>query len=409
MTENKFIKNNVNKIQELILQEESRQSSTLSLIASENIASNQVRKALSSSLTNKYAEGYPEARYYAGCQVADEIEKMAISSLKNLFGCEWANVQPHSGSQANQAVFLAVLKPGDTILSLSLEAGGHLTHGAKVSSSGILYNAVHYTLDKNGLIDLNQVEELAKKHKPKLIISGASSYPRNWNWKEFKKIAKDFGAYLLADIAHIAGLVAANEHDSPIGFADLITSTTHKTLRGPRGGVIFGNDLELGKKVDRALFPGIQGGPQMNNIAAKAISFEEAAQEDFKLYIKKVKKNAFDFAELIKEAGGDLVTGGTDNHLMILDCRSFGLNGNDAQDILSAANVLISKSAMLDDISWKNPSGIRLGTPYMVTLGVDNIDEFGSLFVDALKNKRSDKLKNWVERVVPDLYSRFVF
>lgn len=397
-------------IQNILKAEESRQLNTISLIASENIASLPVRAALSSVLTNKYAEGYPGRRYYAGCEHADEIEIYAIELVKKIFNCKWANVQPHSGSQANQAVFLALLNPGDTILSLSLEAGGHLTHGAKVSATSRFYNIVHYSLDSNGIIDMQQVEELARKHKPKLIITGASGYPRLFDWPRFRKIANEVGAYLMADIAHTAGLVAGGAHVNPVEFVDIITSTTHKTLRGPRGGIILSNNEELGAKIDRALFPGVQGGPLMNIIAAKAVAFEENLQPEFKTYAADVLKNAQILAKALQAVGGKLVTDGTDNHLMILDCRSFQLDGKSAEKLLCEANVLISVSALLDDTSWIKPSGIRLGTPYITTLGVNEneMHEFCKLFVDCLQTKNATKLKEHVVATANRLYPQFL-
>lgn len=396
------------RILEQILQnEEQRQMNSISLIASENIASKRVRMALSSVLTNKYAEGYPGSRYYAGCEYADQVEILAIDLVKQIFGAKWVNVQPHSGSQANQAVFFAILNPGDTILSLSLEAGGHLTHGAKVSSTSRFYNIVHYSL-KDGVIDMESVAKLAHEHKPKLIITGASGYPRLFNWRKFREIADEVGAFIMADIAHTAGLIAGGVHDNPIEFVDIMTSTTHKTLRGPRGGIILSNNQELGAKIDRALFPGVQGGPLMNIIAAKAAGFEENLMPEFKQYARNVLDNAQILAQGIKDAGGKLVTDGTDNHLMILDCRSFGLDGKGAEKLLMDANILVSVSALIDDTSWIKPSGIRIGTPYITTLGIESMQEFVDILVDCLVTKNTARLGEYTKASANRLFPKFL-
>jgi len=397
-----------NKINDILEREKTRQNGCISLIASENIASKAVREACASVLTNKYAEGYPGARYYAGCEIADEIETMAIELTKKIFGCSWANVQPHSGSQANQAVYFALLTPGDTILSLNLEAGGHLTHGAPVSSTNRHYKIVNYSLDENGFIDMDSVEKLANEHKPKLIITGASSYPRAWDWARFSQISKSVGAFLMADIAHVAGLIAGGVHSSPINFADVITSTTHKTLRGPRGGLVFSNNLEIGAKIDKAVFPAIQGGPLMNTIAAKAVAFAEILETNFAEYSKNTISNAAILAEKLKSAGGKLVTDGTDNHLMILDCSSFNMTASQAEKLLLAANILTSKSKLLTDSSWKNPNGIRLGTPYITTLGVSDITEFAELFTETLTSQNPLKLREFTIETAQKLYPKFL-
>ena len=401
-----YIISNMN-IEQLLKNEEQRQSQTISMVASENIASKRVRNALGSVLTNKYAEGYPGARYYSGCEIADEIETAAIENLKKLFDCKWGNVQAHSGSQANQAVYSALLTPGDRVLALELKSGGHLTHGASVNSSSKFYDFKHYTINSNSEVDMNEVEKLAKEFKPKMIICGASAYPRNWNWKEFSRIAKEVNAYLFADIAHIAGLIAGKGLENPAEYVDVMTSTTHKTLRGPRGGVVFSNNLEIGKKVDRAMFPGIQGGPLMGTIAAKAIAFEEALQPEFISYTKNVLDNAQTLSKKITQAGGKLLTGGTDNHLMILDCRSFGMDAKETEALLNEANILLSVSALLED-SWKKPNGIRLGTPYITTLGIEDISEFADLFVSTLKTKNAIELKKFVESNAKKLYNKFL-
>lgn len=399
---------NVTDIQKILAKEREKQSTSISLIASENIASKAVREAASSVLTNKYAEGYPGRRYYGGCEVADEIESLCIALVKELFNCNWANVQPHSGSQANQAVFYALLEPGDTILSLSLKAGGHLTHGASVSSTSKFYKIVHYGLGENDLIDMAQVEKLAREHKPKLIITGASGYPRLWDWKRFRTIADINGSYLLADIAHTAGLVAGNVHENMINEVDVITSTTHKTLRGPRGAFIASNNTAITRKLDSAVFPGIQGGPIMNIIAAKTIAFHEAGQPEFKQYAANTLKNATILANTFLEAGSKLVTGGTDNHLMILDCTSFGMSGNEAEALLKEAHIFVSSSALLNDTSWTTASGIRIGTPYITTLGIENTQEFASILSNALKSKNMANLKEYTITTAQRLYPKFL-
>lgn len=407
------VKKELSIAQKILQKEIEKQKSTISLIASENLTSKNVREALSSVFTNKYAEGYPGHRYYSGCEFADEIEQHAINLVKKIFGAEWANVQPHSGSQANQAVFFALLNQEvgkqDTILSLSLEAGGHLTHGAKVSSSGKYNKIVHYTLNKEGLIDMKEVESLAKEHKPKMIIAGGSAYARNWDWKRFREIADMVGAYLFVDMAHIAGLVASDECENPVKYAHVVTSTTHKTLRGPRGGIIlsqYGKNAseenakykDLGSKIDKALFPGIQGGPLMNNVAAKAISFEEILTAEYKNYMKNVLLNSKKLAEKLIAKGGELVSGGTDNHLLILDCRSFGMNAQECETLLKEGGVYLSKSALIGD-SWREPNAVRLGTAYISNL-IDDISEFADCLVETLVTKDALLLKNKVNEIL---------
>jgi glycine hydroxymethyltransferase len=380
-------------IHDLLLEEERRQAKTISLIASENIASAAVREAMSSVLTNKYAEGYPGRRYYAGCEVADKIETRCIELAKQVFEATWANVQPHSGSQANFAVFLALLQPGDTILSLALEAGGHLTHGAKISATSKFYNVVHYGLNEHGIIDLEEVEKLAKQYKPRLIITGASAYSQLWPWQEFRRIADEHGAYLMADVAHTAGLIAGKAHENPITHVDVMTMTTHKTLRGPRGGLIVSNNAELGAKIDRAVFPGIQGGPLMNAIAAKAIGFEENLDPEFEIYASNVIKNAKILAQKFINVGAKLLSGGTENHLMIVDMKSFGLTGKEAEELLYQAGISVSVSALPGE-SWQKPSAIRIGTPYVTTLGVD-VQELAELVIEALQTKKIEDLRRY--------------
>ncbi len=355
----------------LIEQEELRQQNTLNLIASENYASKAVMHATGSVLTNKYAEGYPGKRYYAGCQIVDEVENLACERLKKLFGAEHANVQPHAGSQANMAVYAAVLKPGDTILGMSLAEGGHLTHGHPVNTSGTVYKSVQYKVDpKTEIIDFDEVEKLAAEHKPKLIIAGASAYSRIIDFERFGQIAKKHNALLLADIAHIAGLIAAGLHPNPFPHADIATSTTHKTLRGPRGGIIMCKK-EFAQAIDKAIMPGTQGGPFLNVIAAKAVAFQEALSSSFNDYQKQIIANAKTLATTLQQLGYRIVSGGTDNHLFIVDLTSKGITGKDASKALEHAGIVVSKSGIPFDTQkpWIT-SGIRLGTPAITTRGL---------------------------------------
>jgi glycine hydroxymethyltransferase len=352
--------------------ERQRQEEHIELIASENYTSPRVMQAQGSVLTNKYAEGYPGKRYYGGCEYVDVIEQLAIDRLKQLFGADWANVQPHSGSQANGAVFLALLQPGDSVLGMSLAHGGHLTHGAKVNFSGKSYNAVQYGLNPaTGEIDYAQVEQLAREHKPKMIIAGFSAYSRVVDWARFRAIADEVGAYLLVDMAHIAGLVAAGVYPSPVPYADVVTSTTHKTLRGPRGGIILGKaNPEIEKRINSAIFPGIQGGPLEHVIAAKAVAFKEALEPEFKAYQQQVVKNAQAMAKVFMDRGFDVVSKGTDNHLFLVSFIQQGLTGKDVDAWLGAANITVNKNAVPNDP--QSPfvtSGIRIGTPAITTRG----------------------------------------
>lgn len=347
-----------------------RQEEHIELIASENYASPAVMAAQGSQLTNKYAEGYPGKRYYGGCEYADEAEIIAIDRLKKLFGVEYANVQPHSGSSANAAVFLALLQGGDKILGMNLAEGGHLTHGAKVNFSGKLYEAASYGIDENGKIDYDKLEAQAVKEKPKMIIAGFSAYSGVLDWDAFRNIADKVGAYLLADIAHPAGLVAAGIYPSPIEYADAVTSTTHKTLRGPRGGVIMSKNTDIGKKINSAVFPGYQGGPLMHVIAAKAVAFKEAMSQDFKIYQRQTVVNAKAMAARFIERGIDIVSGGTDNHLMLLNLISKNITGKDTDAALGRAGITVNKNAVPNDP--QSPfvtSGIRVGTPAVTTRG----------------------------------------
>ncbi|QOL79489.1 aminotransferase class I/II-fold pyridoxal phosphate-dependent enzyme [Pseudooceanicola spongiae] len=354
-----------------IRKELGRQRDEIELIASENIVSAAVMEAQGSVMTNKYAEGYPGRRYYGGCEFVDIAEQLAIDRAKQLFGCEFINVQPNSGSQANQGVFTALLQPGDTILGMSLDAGGHLTHGAKPNQSGKWFNAIQYGVRKqDSLIDYDQVQELATEHKPKMIIAGGSAIPRQVDFAKMREIADSVGAYLMVDMAHFAGLVAAGEHPSPFPHADVVTTTTHKTLRGPRGGMILTNDEAIAKKVNSAIFPGIQGGPLMHVIAAKAVAFGEALRPDFKVYQKQVRANAVALADQLMKGGLDIVTGGTDTHVMLVDLRPKGVKGNATEKALERAHITCNKNGIpFDPEKPMVTSGVRLGTPAGTTRG----------------------------------------
>lgn len=359
------------QIADLMKLELKRQQQHLELIASENMVSDAVMEAMGSHGTNKYAEGYPGKRYYGGCQYVDGIETLAIERLKELFGADHANVQPHSGASANAAVYLAVLQPGDKILGLDLSHGGHLTHGAKVNSSGKLYESHFYGLDpETELIDYDLMREKALEIKPKLIVSGASAYPRIIDFKKIREICDEVGAVMLVDMAHIAGLVAAGLHPNPVEYADIVTSTTHKTLRGPRGGIILCKE-EYAKKIDSAVFPGMQGGPLMHIIAAKAICFKEALAPEFKEYQKQVIANAKAMAERFIENGFNIISGGTDNHLMLVDVTNFGVNGKEVQNLLDSANITLNKNTIPNEkLSPMLTSGVRIGTPSITTRGM---------------------------------------
>ncbi|MDN3031352.1 MAG: serine hydroxymethyltransferase [Candidatus Tisiphia sp.] len=377
-----------NAIYQIIDGEKKRQHDFIELIASENFVSPAVLEAQGSILTNKYAEGYPGKRYYNGCSEVDKAELLAIERVKTLFNCKYANVQPHSGCQANQAAFLTLLKPHDTILGMSLDTGGHLTHGAPPNLSGKWFNSVFYSVNKESyLIDYAQIEQLAVQHKPKLIIAGYSAYSRQLDFAKFREIADRVGAYLLADIAHISGLVAVGEHPSPLPYAHIVTSTTHKTLRGPRGGLILSNDEELGKKINLALFPGLQGGPLMHIIAAKAVAFLENLQPEYHLYIKQVVSNAKALANSLMARGYDILTNGTDNHIVLVDLRKYGITGKVAADSLERAGITCNKNAIpFDATSPFITSGIRLGTPACTTRGFKEQEfiEVGNMISDVL-------------------------
>jgi glycine hydroxymethyltransferase len=371
-----------------IQEELHRQQEHIELIASENIVSKAVLEAQGSVLTNKYAEGYPFKRYYGGCEFVDKVEQLAIDRAKKIFGCSYANVQPNSGSQANQGVFQALLQPGDVILGQSLAAGGHLTHGAAPNQSGKWFKAVQYGVrPEDGLIDYAEVEKLAKEHKPKMIIAGFSAYSRVVDWERFRQIADSVGAYLMADMAHVAGLVAAGVYPSPVPHAHVTTTTTHKTLRGPRGGMILSNDDEIGKKLNSAIFPGIQGGPLMHVIAAKAVAFGEVLDPSFKVYGKQVVDNAKALAETLVKRGVNIVSGGTDNHLMLVDLRPKKITGKAAEESLGRANLTCNKNAIpFDPEKPFVTSGIRLGTPAGTTrgFGVAEFKQIGELIGDVL-------------------------
>ena len=386
-----------------IQQELGRQRGKIELIASENFVSEAVMEAQGSVLTNKYAEGYPAKRYYGGCEYVDIVEDLARDRAKEIFGAEHANVQPHSGAQANMAVYFTILNPGDTVLGMNLSHGGHLTHGSPVNFSGVLYNFVEYGVDeKTHLINYEDVRQKAIEAQPKLIVAGASAYPREIDFKKFREIADEVGAYLMVDMAHIAGLVAAGLHPSPVPYADFVTTTTHKTLRGPRGGMILCRE-EFAKKVDKSIFPGIQGGPLMHVIAAKAVAFGETLQESFKEYAQNIIVNAKRLGESLEKEGLTLVSGGTDNHLLLIDVRSAGLTGKTAEKVLDDVGITVNKNTIpFDPESPFVTSGIRIGTAAVTSrgFGLEDMDEIGAIIGLALKNPEDEaKLKEAAERV----------
>lgn len=415
------------EIADVIAREQTRQHEKLELIASENFASPAVLAAAGSCLTNKYAEGYPGKRYYGGCEYVDQAEDLARDRAKRLFGCEYANVQPHSGSSANMAVYHTVLKPGDTILGMNLAHGGHLTHGAQVNFSGKLFNVVSYGVSQGAeTIDYDELAAVAESAKPRLIIAGASAYPRIIDFQRFREVADSVGALLMTDMAHIAGLVATGIHPSPLEYSDFVTSTTHKTLRGPRGGLILiGKDREndfgitapksgrtktYSELVDSMVMPGIQGGPLMHVIAAKAIAFHEALQPSFTEYQRSVVKNASRLASVLADGGARVVSGGTDNHLMLVDVTPFGLNGKEAETMLDEANITVNKNGIpFDQQSPLVTSGIRIGTPAMTTrgMGVSEMEVIGRLILDALKSKGADDAVKRVKNEVLELCREF--
>lgn len=379
-----------------ILAEKTRQQANIELIASENFVSEAVMEAQGSVLTNKYAEGYPGKRYYGGCEHVDVVEDIARDRVKELFGAEYANVQPHSGAQANMAVYHTILEPGDTVLGMNLSHGGHLTHGSPVNFSGILYNFVEYGVTQDTqVIDYEDVRQKALEHKPKLIVAGASAYPREIDFSKFREIADEVGAYFMVDMAHIAGLVAAGEHQSPVPYADFVTSTTHKTLRGPRGGLILASK-EWEQKLNKSVFPGIQGGPLMHVIAAKAVSFGEALQPEFKDYAKQIKANAKALAEVLIAEGVEIVSGGTDNHLLLLNVKSLGLTGKVAEHSLDEVGITTNKNTIpYDTESPFVTSGIRIGTPAVTSRGFkeEDMKEVGAIIAAVLKNPEDEAVK----------------
>lgn len=414
------------KIFELIQREHNRQLHGIELIASENFVSKQVMEAMGSVLTNKYAEGLPGKRYYGGCQVVDEVEQLAIDRLKELFGAEWANVQPHSGANANSAVMLAVLQPGDKIMGLDLSQGGHLTHGSPVNYSGKLYNPVFYGVDREtGRIDMEVVAETARREKPKLIICGASAYSRDWDYRRFREIADEVGALLMADISHPAGLIAKKLLNDPLRYCHIVTTTTHKTLRGPRGGVIMmGKDFEnpfglktpkgelrmMSSVLDSGVFPGMQGGPLEHVIAAKAVAFGEALDSNFRVYGEQVMKNASALADALVGKGYGIVSGGTDNHCFLVDLRSKGITGKDAENALVAADITVNKNMVpFDDKSPFVTSGIRIGTPAVTTRGLDetHMVTIADLIDEVLMNKDQEAVIMKVRKQVNELMEVF--
>ena len=398
------------EIAKIIGEEHSRQENTIELIASENHTAKAVIQAQGSVLTNKYAEGYPGKRYYGGCEFVDKIEVLAIERAKQIFGCEHANVQPHSGAQANMASFVALIKPGDTIMGMDLAHGGHLSHGSPYNFSGKYFNVIPYTVDKETeLVDYDKLEKLAKEHKPKLIVTGASAYSRIWDWKKIREIADSVGAFHMADVAHYAGLIAAGVYPSPIKYADIVTTTTHKTLRGPRGGMIMCQE-KYAKAVNSAVFPGIQGGPLMHVIAAKAVAFKEALEPSFVDYQKQVKSNAKVFAQILSEGGLRIVSGGTDCHMFLVDLRPLGVNGKDAQVTLEKAGITVNKNTIpYDPEKPMISSGIRIGTPAVTTrkMKEEEMKKIAGWIIKVLKNIQNDDIINEVKKEVVALCKQF--
>ena len=398
-------------IAKLINNELSRQETHLELIASENFASKAVMEAQGSVLTNKYAEGLPNKRYYGGCEYVDGIEQLAIDRAKKLFGANWANVQPHSGAQANFAVFLSLLKPGDTIMGMDLSHGGHLTHGSPVNVSGKWFKTCHYEVDKKTeMLDMDAIRKKAIENQPKLIICGFSAYPRKIDFKAFRSIADEVNAYLLADIAHIAGLVASGHHPSPIPYCDAVTTTTHKTLRGPRGGLILSKDEEIGKKLDKAVFPGTQGGPLEHVIAAKAVAFKEASEPEFKIYSQKVISNAQVLSNQLQKRGISIVSKGTDNHIVLLDLRSIGMTGKVADQLVSDIKITANKNTVpFDPESPFVTSGLRLGSAALTTRGFNEqaFEDVGNVIADRLLNPNDEDIKEKSINKVSELCNKF--
>ena len=399
------------EIQKAIDQELSRQREKLEMIASENIVSTAVMQAQGSILTNKYAEGYPGKRYYGGCEYVDVVEQLAIDRAKKLFGAEYANVQPHSGAQANTAVYFALLQPGDTILGMNLTDGGHLTHGSPVNISGKYFKIIPYGVDKETeRIDYDELERLAKEHQPKLIVGGASAYSRIIDFERMAQIAKSVGAYFMVDMAHIAGLVAAGLHPSPVPYADVVTTTTHKTLRGPRGGLILCRDAEFGKQFNKAIFPGIQGGPLMHVVAAKAVTFKEALSDEFKVYQQQVLDNAKALSDELVKKGFRIVSGGTDNHLMLVDLRSKNITGKEAQFLLDEIGITANRNTIpFEPLSPFVTSGIRLGTPALTTRGLkeEDIREVADIIADVIENREDSAVIEAAKAKVQAICKKF--
>jgi len=406
-----FLKNQDPAVYEILEKELQRQTDHLEMIASENFTSPAVIEAMGSIFTNKYAEGYPGKRYYGGCEYADAIEELAIERAKKLFGCEYVNVQPHSGSQANQGVYLALLKPYDKILGMDLSHGGHLTHGAKVNASGKIYQSFFYGVNDEGWIDYDRVLDIAKIVKPKLIVCGASAYPRVIDFKKFRQIADEVGALLMADIAHIAGLVAAGEHPSPFPHCDVVTTTTHKTLRGPRGGMIMTNDADLAKKINSAIFPGIQGGPLVHVIAAKAVGFGENLKPEWKEYAKQVRKNAETLATVLMNRGYNVVSGGTDNHLVLVSFLDKDFSGKDADEALGRAGITVNKNTVPGET--RSPfvtSGIRIGSPALTARGMKEkeFELIATRIADVLDNIEDVNLHQKIKEEMVQLARKFI-
>ena len=406
-----YIKNCDLEVYNAIVEEEKRQEEGIELIASENFVSKAVMEAAGSVFTNKYAEGYPEKRYYGGCANADTVEQLAIDRLKKIFGAKFANVQPHSGSQANMGVYVSLLEAGDKILGMGLSSGGHLTHGYKINFSGKNYVGIEYGLNpETEMLDYDEIRRLALQEKPQIIVAGASAYSRVIDFKKFREIADEVGAYLMVDMAHIAGLVAAGEHPNPMEYADIVTSTTHKTMRGPRGGIILTNNEEIAKKIDKAIFPGIQGGPLMHIIAAKAVAFKEALSPEFKEYQKQVVKNAKAMADTLVKGGLRIVSGGTDNHLMLVDLRPKGVTGKMAEEGLEKAGITCNKNSIPNDP--EKPfitSGVRLGTPAITARGMkeDEAVQIAEMIIKVLENVNDDEKIAEVKNEVLKLAEKF--
>lgn len=406
-----YIKNCDLEVYNAIVEEEKRQEEGIELIASENFVSKAVMEAAGSVFTNKYAEGYPEKRYYGGCANADTVEQLAIDRLKKIFGAKFANVQPHSGSQANMGVYVSLLEAGDKILGMGLSSGGHLTHGYKINFSGKNYVGIEYGLNpETEMLDYDEIRRLAIQEKPQIIVAGASAYSRVIDFKKFREIADEVGTYLMVDMAHIAGLVAAGEHPNPMEYADIVTSTTHKTMRGPRGGIILTNNEEIAKKIDKAIFPGIQGGPLMHIIAAKAVAFKEALSPEFKEYQKQVVKNAKAMADALVKGGLRIVSGGTDNHLMLVDLRPKGVTGKMAEEGLEKAGITCNKNSIPNDP--EKPfitSGIRLGTPAITARGMkeDEAVQIAEMIIKVLENVNDDEKIAEVKNEVLKLAEKF--